>query len=319
MQALATLSLLLPTAATIAQATMEAVEVYSGSNCAGTPGVVAMTSNDDCTYSTCNSTNFGNDTFYLSTVCTSSSTFDFAAVAFTEFNFVVVEYYQRGAECAAANLTETDAFPASGSCQIASSVGTSSVIASLYSNGSLTVSYYSNDACGGDSFYVFALDSANVSSGDCIDGAYKVYSSDSPNGIVGSSSTSVSSSQATGSSSGSGLDTESASSSLSTGGVIGIIVAAVVAVVLLAIMLLWYRRRAKKDKGSFPFAGGNNREEDAYAGVVSPTTGHKSSVSGTTVNDSNSLGLGPKSLAGLWDDEIIATARIPREKVLVQH
>ncbi|POM70243.1 LOW QUALITY PROTEIN: TKL/MLK protein kinase [Phytophthora palmivora] len=33
---------------------------------------------------------------------------------------------------------------------------------------------------------------------------------------------------------------------------------------------------------------------------------------------SSSIGLGPQSLAGLWDDEIIATSRIPREKVLTQ-
>jgi serine/threonine-protein kinase TNNI3K len=55
--------------------------------------------------------------------------------------------------------------------------------------------------------------------------------------------------------------------------------------------------------------------------VTRPSTcgvADKSTVSGATGHDSNSLGLCSRSLAGLWDDEAIATPCIPREKVLVQ-
>ncbi|GMF65569.1 unnamed protein product [Phytophthora lilii] len=291
-------------------------------------GVLAISNADDCADSTCYSSDFGNDTYYLTVTCNVTDTFDYAAQTFSDFNYVIVEFYQTGSECEATNLTEADAFAASGSCQIASADGNSSVIASLYSNGSLSISYYSNDACGGDSFYVFALDSADVSSGNCIDGAYKVYSSASANGIPGSASTSsasgasVSSSSSSAASSGNSATTESGGSSLSTGAIIGIIVGVVVVLLLVAVGLfcLWYRRRSKKAEGSSQFTPGEDKygEGDAYPGMVSPTTGHKSTVSGTTGNDSNSLGLGPRSLGGLWDDEIVATARIPREKVLVQ-
>jgi serine/threonine-protein kinase TNNI3K len=309
--------------ASAADSTLQAIDVYAGSNCAGTPGVLAISHADECVADSCYSADFGNDTYFLSNTCNLSSTFDYAAQVFSEFNYVMVEYYQGGSDCGAANLTETDAFAASGSCQIASAAGTSSVIASLFSNGSLAISYYSDDACGGDAFYVFALDSANVSSGDCIDGGYKIYSSASANGISGSTSTSSASSggsTSVSSASGGGVavDTASGSSGISTGAIVGIVVAAVV-VVLVVVGLLWCRRRRSEAAGSPSQAYADKHgDDDAYAGLVSPTTGHKSTVSGATGEDSNSLGLGPRSLAGLWDDEVIATARIPREKVLVQ-
>lgn len=91
------------------------------------------------------------------------------------------------------------------------------------------------------------------------------------------------------------------------------VAALVIAIIIAA--FLWRRRQAKNKRGPTPSAGKD--DNDGYVNLTSPTTEPKTNDSGTT-DFSSSLGLGPPSLAGLWDDEVIATARIPRDKVLDQ-
>ncbi|RLN44819.1 hypothetical protein BBJ28_00011578 [Nothophytophthora sp. Chile5] len=313
--------------ATVAADSMRAMEVFSGSNCAGTPGVLAMGVDDSCVDDACTASAFGNDTYYISTTCNITDRFTYAAQAFSEFNYVLVEYYDSGC----GNLTEADAFAASGSCQIASTAGTSSVIASLYSNGSATISYYSGDACGGSPTYVFALDSANVSSGDCINDGYKIYSSamgasssaaSSASG-VSTSSSAASSASGTGTDGGTGDTNTDGSGGIGAGAIAGIIVAVIVVIAVVVAVLWWRRKNAKRGDGAsqqatFALGANNSNKRDGFTGYISPTTGQKSTVSGTGHNSNSLGGAGPQSLAGLWDDETIATARIPREKVLTQ-
>ncbi|KAG2883618.1 hypothetical protein PC129_g17781, partial [Phytophthora cactorum] len=49
---------------------MEAVEIFSGANCAGTPDVLAMYNvSASCAVDACSDINFGNDTYYISRAC----------------------------------------------------------------------------------------------------------------------------------------------------------------------------------------------------------------------------------------------------------
>ncbi|RLN02166.1 hypothetical protein BBI17_002347 [Phytophthora kernoviae] len=79
------------------------------------------------------------------------------------------------------------------------------------------------------------------------------------------------------------------------------------------------KRRSNKNDSSSEVAPTPSKHHDAngYAVLTSPTTGYNKSIDSEGTDFSSSLGLGPRSLAGLWDDEVIATARIPRHKVLV--
>ncbi|KAG2982894.1 hypothetical protein PC120_g24557 [Phytophthora cactorum] len=219
-----------------------------------------------------------------------------------------------------------------GGCQIASIKGTSSVIVDLYTNGSVDVFFFEGDGCGvkSKSSFNFTLSGAEVENGDCVKEGFKIYTSyslsatstsSSGNTAVSQLGRNVSSSSGTiaspNGSEGSATITTSGGSGVSVGAIIGIVAGVIIAVLLIAIGFLWYRRRAKKTKGTPSNGNDSNKVLDGYARVTSPTTDQKSTDSDIT-GFSSSLGLGPRSLAGLWDDEVIATARIPREKVLVQ-
>jgi len=55
-------------------------------------------------------------------------------------------------------------------------------------------------------------------------------------------------------------------------------------------------------------------------GTASDDTNYHAATNGRTTmsSDPNSLDVAPHGLGGLWDDEVITTARVPREKVVVQ-
>ncbi|RLN91930.1 hypothetical protein BBJ28_00021924 [Nothophytophthora sp. Chile5] len=123
-----------------------------------------MFGNSSCVESTCDSIDIGNDTYYAAVSCnvSESDRYSYAEEAFGEFNYLLMEIY---ADSDCETLGEADAFPASGTCEISSTYGDRSAIVSLYSNGSATVFLYGDDTCGSDDVFVFALDSANISSG----------------------------------------------------------------------------------------------------------------------------------------------------------
>jgi serine/threonine-protein kinase TNNI3K len=309
-------------------ATMDAVQVFSRGACTGMTDTLAMmTLEQGCEDSTCKAMELGDDAYNISVHCNISDRFDYAADVFDDNPYVFIETYDQDTSCNSANRTLTNVYPASGECLIDSTEGTSSVIVSLYPNGSLDMLWYDGDRCSGKSKFNFTLSSADVAKGGCLKRGFKVYSSISLNEGEGSS-TSESGASVSGSSSSSNpnvnitsssgsafiiANTGSASSGISGGAIAGIVVAVLV-VICVVIGFLWYRRRTnKKCEGSSP-----DKPSGAYAQLTSPTTGQKSTDTGIT-DFSSSLGLGPQSLAGLWDDEVIAAWRIPREKVLMQH
>ncbi|RLN44818.1 hypothetical protein BBJ28_00011579 [Nothophytophthora sp. Chile5] len=287
------------------------VEIYSGSSCAGTPNAITMFEMDtDCVDGGCYETDLGNDTYYLTLLCNISDRYAKVQEIFGDFNYMILEIYNvAGCE----SLNETDTFPASGSCEVASSSGNVSLIASLYGNGSATVSYYYDSACSVDAdSYVFELDSSDISSGACIDDYYKFYTRDTISSLSsGSSSTSSS-----------GLGT-SDDGGLSTGAIVGIVIAGVVLLLLVIGLAIWCSRAKKQREdrpvGTVASASGNDWNHDVYSSIAAPMSGKKGTVTGLTTDEpSLEDGEGPRGLGGLWDDETITTARIPREKVLVQ-
>ncbi|KAG6610813.1 TKL protein kinase [Phytophthora cinnamomi] len=323
MQALCWVSLAVAALGRTRAVTMEAVEVFSGDNCAGSPDVLAMYNESaNCAEDACSDISFGNDTYYISRTCNVSDRFAHTKAVFGEFTYVMMETYDNQS---CASFGEADVFLASGSCEISSGLGDQSVITSLYSNGSAVVALYPNDACGGEPSLYFELDKAALSTGSCQQGLYKFYSSAaesssslSSSGADGSSSSlAAASPQSSGSSSSAAANTVSSGSSgsgISTGAVVGIAAAALVLVVVVA---LYIARRFRKK------CGAQQEEEDGFSSFQSPSGGPKkgsSTAPGTTnsLGDDGSGSVKPASLVGLWDDEVIATARVPREKVIIQ-
>ncbi|KUF74003.1 hypothetical protein AM587_10013466 [Phytophthora nicotianae] len=305
---------------------MDAMQVFSRGVCVGAPNTLIMKNSEDCEDNTCKRREFGDDPYNVSVNCNISDRFDHAAEVFT-YNYVVIEYYDQNTSCNSDNLTETDVYPGTRDCQVASINGTSSVMVYLYTNGSVDVFFFKDDVCGGNSNFNFTLSGAEVANGDCIKGGYKVYTSYSLSATSSSSSGNTAVSQlGRNASSSSGIIASSSSnkgavpvttskgSGVNIGAIAGVVAGVIVAVLLIVIGFLWYRRRSKRAKGS---PSGGNKVTDGYATVTSPTTGQKSTDSDIT-DFSSSLGVGPRSLAGLWDDEAIATARIPREKLEIQ-
>ncbi|EGZ05169.1 hypothetical protein PHYSODRAFT_534637 [Phytophthora sojae] len=298
---------------------MEAVEVFSGVNCAGSPDVLAMYNlSASCVEDACSDIAFGNDTYYISRTCNVSDRFAHTAAVLGDFTYVMMETYDNKS---CVSFGEADVFLASGSCEISSGLGDQSVITSLYSNGSAVVALYPNDACGGEPSLYFELDKDALTTGSCQQGLYRFYSSDTASSSTSSSS---GSSGSLDTAAPQAADSDSGSSSasngpgISTGAVVGIAAAALVLIVIVAVVVV-YRLRKKREA--------EREENDNFSSFQSPS-GSRKPGSSTAPGTTNSLGddgssgrqsAKPAMLVGLWDDEVIATARVPREKVIVQH
>lgn len=253
--------------------------------------------------------------------------FAYAAEVYGSTQFVVQEKYKT---TGCQDLLETDAFPASGSCVTSGITGSFMFTVSLNeTTGAVNITDYKGDTCSEKSFSsTVAASGKNVSTRDgtvCVNSIYKLYSSysldedgsSSTSESEGSSSTSggvsanvsdasystlrITSSSS--SSSGSTSTAASGSPGISTGAIAGIVIA-VIALALFALGFLWYRRRSKPNHNPE-----SDKHQDGYASVTSP----KKSTATTVTDFAASVGLGPQSLASLWDDEVIATSRIPEK------
>ncbi|EEY66790.1 protein kinase, putative [Phytophthora infestans T30-4] len=285
---------------------MEAVEIFSRVNCAGTPDVFAMYNvSASCAVDACSDISFGNDTYFISRACNISDRFAHTQQVFGDFTYVIMETYDNNS---CSSFGEADVFLASGSCEISSGFGDQSAITSLFSNGSGSVTLYPNNACGGEPSLLFELDSVALSTGSCQQDLYRFYSSESVSNRVGSSTSGSNNGAVT------SVSDDSDSSSVSIGAIVGIAAAALVAVLAVALFIL-RRVRTKREA--------EVDENDAFNEFQSPHNGHKSgsltahgSLETASVHG-HSESSKPLGLVGLWDDEVIATARIPREKVIV--
>ncbi|CAI5723598.1 unnamed protein product [Peronospora destructor] len=183
-----------------------------------------------------------------------------------------------GAGCQ--TLVQTTVYPTSGVCERSSALADESNIVRLDDNGTAVVLNFKNGDCGSSPSRGFQLNREEISNGDCIQEHY-------------------------------------------SGGVVAIIVVGVVACVGLLAYATFrfirhrYDNNLQKDTGIAALAA-------SYAGYPTPesalnaiTLGSESSYSqdNTITEEKVSSRSGA---SGLWDDEIIITARVPREKVLVQ-
>ncbi|ETM47566.1 TKL protein kinase, partial [Phytophthora nicotianae] len=306
---------------TVHAVTMEAVEIFSGSNCAGTPDVLAIYNVTlGCAENACSNIDFGNDTYYISRTCNVTDRFAHTEQVFGDFTYVIMETYDNES---CTSFGEADTFLASGSCEISSGFGDQSAITSLFPNGSAVVVLYPNNACGGEPSLYFELDSTALSTGSCQQDLYRFYSSESNPASITNSKENGSDGNVTDSSgtidrqvesSMIGSEDGSNGSAMGTGVIVGIVAAGLVFVLIVSLLVAHHLR--KKHEGEM-------KEEDNFNEYGSPRNDQKnSSLTAPGTIDSH-LDEGqrgsqkPLSLVGLWDDEVIATARIPREKVVI--
>ncbi|ETK87604.1 TKL protein kinase [Phytophthora nicotianae P10297] len=291
-------------------------ELYSGSHCAGTPNVLKMIETDTCDPQACTPHDLGGYTLFVAASCNVTDRFKYTGERFQGFDYVMMEEYD-GVGCA--NLVQTTVYPASGTCEKSSALANTSDIVSLYSNGTAVVLLFDDGDCGSKPTLQFELDREAISNGDCIQDHYRFYT-----GTASSRTASSSSAYSYENSQGKWSFSDS-SDGLGWGAITAIVVGSVACVAFLAFATFKYVRRRyddnlSKDTGIAALAA-------SYAGYPTPesalnaiTLGSEASYSqGSTEEEEK-----PRSrrvlsgTSGLWDDEIIITARVPREKVIVQ-
>ncbi|CAI5745701.1 unnamed protein product [Peronospora destructor] len=287
---------------------LTAKEFYSGSHCAGTPNALKMSETESCDAEACTAHGLGGYTLFVAVSCNVIDRFKYTKERFKGNDYVMMEEYS-GAGCQ--KLVQTTVYPTSGVCERSSALADESNIVRLYDNSTAVVLNFKNGDCGSSPSRGFQLTREEISNGDCIQEHYRFYTSLKSKKEDSSSLTYFS-----------GGNHSSDDDGLS-GGVVAIIVAGVVACVGLLAYATFrfirhrYGNNLQKDTGIAALAA-------SYAGYPTPesalnaiTLGSESSYSqdNTIAEEKVSSRSGA---SGLWDDEIIITARVPREKVLVQ-
>ncbi|KAL4163533.1 hypothetical protein KRP22_004962 [Phytophthora ramorum] len=209
-----------------------AQELFSADNCSGDPAAVSLATVSSCAPAECSMVQVDNVTQFTSLECNVSDRFAYAEEVFGEFNYIVVEDYA-GAGCE--NLRLTTVLPAMGSCATSTLYGRYSIIAVLFANGSAAISLFDSGGCSGDSFLNIMFDSGNISTGDCVEDYYKIYTS------AGGGLTHASSGAAVAGTSSGSAEESSSSSSLSGLAIICIVLAAGVVGFMTAVFV-WKRR-----------------------------------------------------------------------------
>ncbi|OWZ19670.1 TKL protein kinase [Phytophthora megakarya] len=149
-----------------------------------------------------------------------------------------------------------------------------------------------------------------ISNHTCVQDRYKFYSSSSDE-AAGQSTSSSSSTESSGS-----VSLSDDSSVIGTGGIIGIAIGSFALVVICITAFLLVRRRR-----------GSQQDELTTPTGFTPTKGNHESLNSSTnqahsVTDQSSSQERPTELTGtitgLWTDEVIVAARLPREKVFIK-
>lgn len=291
-------------------------ELYSGSHCAGTPNVLKMIETDTCDPQACMPHDLGGYTLFVAASCNVTDRFKYTGERFLGFDYVMMEEYD-GVGCA--HLVQTTVYPASETCEKSSALANTSDIVSLFSNGSAVVLLFDDGDCGGSPSLAFELDREEILNGECVQDHYRFYTGTASSRTASSSSAfSYENSQAK-------WTFSEDSDGLGWGPITAIVVGSVACVAFLAFATFKYVRRRyddnlSKDSGIAALAA-------SYAGYPTPesalnaiTLGSEASYSQKSIEDEAK----PRSrrnlsgISGLWEDEIIITARVPREKVIVQ-
>lgn len=263
---------------TVAAKTFSISSYYLGDRCSGTPYAVYTTEDGNCTAQECASNTGNSSNADMVNVECAS---DYLSVVRSKFGAspYIIQTLFSDEDCM--DAVGTFGYPASGTC-----VGSYNItsyyyiIADLDRNGSGSVQTFLERSClSGTLQSTFTVDQATLSSHSCDANWLRWYSS---NDKETSSSSGAASTDAT----------DASGSGIGTIGVIAITLAgAVVLTVIVAALVLRKHRALRKS---------NQLKEDLLASSL-PSTGE--------------MILGQ---SGLWEDDVITTKRIPREKVIVQ-
>lgn len=283
-------------------------EIYSGRHCAGTPNTLKMIKKDSCVPQTCTPQEIEGYTLYVAATCNVTDRFKYTNEHFQGFDYVMMEVYN---DVGCHNLIQTTVYPAFGTCERSSTKFPESGIVSLYSNGSGSVLEFRNGDCGGDPSLSIALDRDTIVDNKCCQDKYKFYTGKTIQ------------KQDTNNSAVSYEHVQQVKSSGLGWLTIALIVSGSVAcfAVLFFVALKFIRRHQKKlrskDVGLAALA-------TSYAGFPTPegaldaiTLGSDATYSQRGRDDKWSR----RHLSGangLWEDDVIITARVPREKVILQ-
>jgi serine/threonine-protein kinase TNNI3K len=273
--------------ATVAATTYDLSVWYADSDCGGTPYKVFISDASSCSSDESCIGDSGSGHYpALKTVCTT----DFKQAVKTIFGdaaFLLKESFS----CSDYGIGE--AYFASGNCE-GGEAFSDYAIATLHANGSAMLQEYNDSLCTpGTEQYEYNVDKDTLDGTTCDDYYDKWYSS---NDFSSGTSSEKSSS---------GSDITPAptptpslpSSDLSTAAIIGIVVCSVVVVILVIVAVLCCKRRSS-----------SKSTESQLQPTASLGSAHAASFPGS---------MQQHPPGGLWDDEVIVTKRIPRDKVRV--
>ncbi|GMF15378.1 unnamed protein product [Phytophthora lilii] len=268
-----------------------------------------MAESSNCSNSDCTEGEYNGGVQYRTMTCVDIDRHEYIAEVFNGVSYVTLDHFA-GDGCE--NLTFSSTYLAAGTCQ--SGTTNATVITKLYSNGSASIQAFEGLSCGSMASQ-FSLDEEIIANHTCVQDRYRFYSSLSNEASgISSSSSSVGSGSPESSKSSSVLDEPS---EISTGGIIGIAIGSFALAVLCIVLILFLRRRGRSHgedevttpTGLTPSKGSHESLESSTAqpqSVTDPTSsqGRASELTGT--------------ITGMWTDEVIVAARLPREKVFIQ-
>ncbi|KAK1946541.1 Serine/threonine-protein kinase STY17 [Phytophthora citrophthora] len=303
MQFIALLVLILPM---VSATTMSAIVIFSDSQCNGTPVRVFMTESSNCSTSICSEGEYNGGLQYRASDCVDTDRHQYVAQIFNGVSYVTLDHY---AQDGCTNLTFSSTYLAAGTCQ--SGTTNATVITKLYSNGSASIQAFNGLSCGVMASN-FTLTDNLIADHTCVQDRYKFYSSTSDK-AAGISSTSSSGSEENSGSA--GISSTSSESGISTGGIIAIAIGSFVLAVLCITAFLCVRRHRRRHDDELMTPSGFTPSKGNHQALNSSTAqAHSVTDPDSSEDRSNEL---TGTITGMWDDEVIVAARLPREKVFI--
>ncbi|RLN85518.1 hypothetical protein BBJ28_00026430, partial [Nothophytophthora sp. Chile5] len=282
----------------VSAAVYSVTSYYSNDSCVGTPYRIYAIGDAACVASDCSvvsDTSSATNGGIVSTQCTS----DYMTTiqdAFGNSPYLLVEGFM---DTGCVTLWDIAGFLASGDCEGADSEP--HIIAQLETTGSASLQWFNSSTpqCASEAatYSSGTIENATLTNHSC-DGGNKWYSGNAGNAVDSASTSGSTSSDSNGSSSSSTAGNATASTSndsgIGTGSVIWIILSAI-AVLIIVVGVIVFRRRNSRAKST-----------ETYQEP-------------TAILQSGSWDEAPSGQTGLWNDDVITTARIPRDQVHVDN
>ncbi|OWZ02629.1 TKL protein kinase [Phytophthora megakarya] len=286
------------TTVSLAETTYKITASYLGDQCDGTPYAV-YASSTDAAISKCTETECSAGSSIDADMQTIDCSTDFIQVMRDKFGDspYLIEIMNTDETCS--RLSMAFGYPASGTC-VGAFDKSYYVIASLNKNGSASVKFYNERSCLSSDWY--KTDSANKSALEqhlCDDRAYSWYSSNDDENSSGSGSTSTDKPKED--------KRDDDPEGLSTAAILMFVLGlSAFVVTIVAVTLFFYKRRIKAQALKDTKATTLNSDRSSVALLETP---------GTSLAE---LGRSVLGKTGLWDDDVITSKRIPRDKVQTQ-